>query len=224
MIPRLLADRATVAVLAGAVYGLLPVAGALASAVTRIWQPLAQAARASGDGTAALAALEQMTEADLATLLDDALDHWAVGGADSVPVLLDLTDDDAEDELPVSYVLYPGTVASPGGPLPTLVLASETPGAGVDDIRARCASNGWRPWDLTALPEVDPQWRIRADIASRSIEEIAHVDAEGWDDVTLWQAPEPILLPGQWRILLDRVQHVLVCGPAADGCTWPAGW
>ncbi|MER5627875.1 hypothetical protein ABT061_43315 [Streptosporangium sp. NPDC002544] len=51
--------------------------------------------------------------------------------ASVVPVMLDLPDDEADEPL-VSYALYLGTVASPGGPLPTLLLVPETPGAGVD--------------------------------------------------------------------------------------------
>ncbi|MFI6513285.1 hypothetical protein ACIBCT_37265 [Streptosporangium sp. NPDC050855] len=222
LIPRLLADRPTVAVLAGGVYGLWPTAGPLASPPTRAWHPLVRQAHDSGEGTRAWAAIEAMSDGDLAQVLDDALDHWAAGGATiASPVLLDLPhdqadEDEADDGPPVSYVLYPGTVTSPAGPLPTLVLAPESSGAGVEDLRARCASHGWQSWDLIASPEVDPAWRIRAEIASRSIEEIAHVDAEGGDDITLWQAPEAVRLPDNWWDLLDRVQHVLLCGPVAD--------
>ncbi|MET9067779.1 hypothetical protein [Streptosporangium sandarakinum] len=220
LIPRLLADRPTVAVLAGGVYGLWPGAGPLASPSTRAWHPLVRQAHESGDGTQAWAAIEAMSDGDLAQVLDDALDHWAAGGAPLTAVLLDLPDDqdDEADAGPlVSYALCPCTVTSPGGPLPTLLLVPETPGAGVGDLRERCASHGWQSWDLTAVPEVDPAWRIRAVIGSHSIEEIAHVDVDGWDDITLWQASEAVRLPDDWWDLLDRVQHVLVCGPTADG-------
>ncbi len=40
---------------------------------------------------------------------------------------------------------------------------------------------------------------------------------KGWDDVTLWEAPEPVTLPEEWWELVDRAEHVLLCGPAADG-------
>ncbi len=98
LIPQLLAveDRATIAVLAGAVYGLVGAPGVFASPTTRAWQPLARAAHESGDNTAALAALDQMTDQAVAELLDDALDHWAAGGADITPILLDLGEADEE--------------------------------------------------------------------------------------------------------------------------------
>jgi len=220
LIPHLLADRPTVAVLAGGVYGLWPTAGPFSSPPTRAWHPLVRHAHASGDGTQAWAAIEALSDGDLEQVLDDALDHWAAGGATITPALLDLPDDhddDQDDEPLVGYALHPYTVASAAGTLPTLLLVPETPGAGVDDLRARCASNGWQSWDLTATPDLDPAWRIRAVIASHSIEEVAHVNAEGDDDLTLWQAPEAVRLPDEWWDLLDRVQHVLLCGPAADG-------
>ncbi|WP_019982786.1 MULTISPECIES: hypothetical protein [unclassified Streptomyces] len=77
--------RPTLAALAGAVYGLElnePVARSPhVSATTRSWAPLARAAAKSSDGTAAYAAVEQMTAEEAADLLEDALDHWALGGA-----------------------------------------------------------------------------------------------------------------------------------------------
>lgn len=77
--------RATLAALAGAVYGLKLNAGAqhstTVSAATRSWSPLARAAAETGDGTAAFAAVAEMDETQAAELLDDALNHWAAGGA-----------------------------------------------------------------------------------------------------------------------------------------------
>ncbi|MFI6883953.1 hypothetical protein [Streptosporangium canum] len=221
VIPLLLADRATIAVLAGAVYGLLPVAGSFASPATRTWQPLARQANGSGDGAAALVALERMPAEEVADLLDDALDHWAAGGADLTPILLDLgAADEAEPEPGAdavggapSYALFPGVVnTSHGGPLPIVILEPQTPGAGAEDLRSRC---GWPEWDLTAVPEPDPAWRLRMSIATQSMETIAHVDHEGWDDVVLWEAPEATQLPDEWWHLVDRTEHVLLCGPAA---------
>jgi hypothetical protein len=220
LVSRLLAaDCATIAVLAGAVYGTLPAgAGVLASPATHAWQPLAHHANASGDGAGALAALEAMTSHDREALLQDALDHWAAGGlpADALHLLhldLDEVDDPGPETTGPIYALSPGTVETPGGPLPMVVLVPETPAAGLDDIHRRC---GWPAWDMTILPEADPSWRMRMEIATRSIAEIVHVDGEGWDDVLLWQAPEPVSLPQQWWDLVDRVQQVLLCGPAAD--------
>jgi hypothetical protein len=223
LIPKALGDRALVAVLAGAVYGMLPTGGAFASAATRAWMPAARAARASGDGTAALAALEAMEAGDVAELLEDALDHWAAGGAG--PDLFQVVDldppgsatrgtDSRTEPFPAvpSYAVLPGTVTmSDGRPLPSLTLEPETPGAGYDDLRQR---TGWRPWDMRELPELDTSWRLRVDIATRSLQQLVHVDDEGFDDVTLWEAARTVTLPEQWWDLLDRAQHVLVSGPA----------
>ncbi|BDT39478.1 hypothetical protein [Streptomyces yaizuensis] len=82
---QVVADRPTLAALAGAVYGLSLNAGAVqsprVSGATRSWVPLAQAARESGDGAVALAAVEALSDEDAAALLDDVLDHWAAAGA-----------------------------------------------------------------------------------------------------------------------------------------------
>ncbi|MEU7745400.1 hypothetical protein [Nonomuraea sp. NPDC049158] len=32
----------------------------------------------------------------------------------------------------------------------------------------------------------------------------------------LWQAPEAVPLPDEWFDLVDRAQHMLLAGPAAD--------
>ncbi|GAA5768122.1 hypothetical protein Aros01_04630 [Streptosporangium roseum] len=101
---------------------------------------------------------------------------------------------------------------SHGGPLPIVILEPETPGAGADDLRSRY---GWPEWDLSVIPEPDPAWRLRMNIATQSMETIAHVDHEGWSDVVLREAPEVTKLPDDWWHLLDRTEHVLLCGPAA---------
>ncbi|MGR6924260.1 hypothetical protein ACU635_59205 [[Actinomadura] parvosata] len=98
LIPRLLTQRPTVAMLACAVFGWLPGAG-LASATTRAWQPLAQQAHRDGDGTAAFTAVADMTPEQVSELLEDALDMWAAGAADVHLVHLDDDPDDALDEL-----------------------------------------------------------------------------------------------------------------------------
>ncbi|MFB7584570.1 MULTISPECIES: hypothetical protein [Streptomyces] len=74
--------RPTLAALAGAVYGELAGRGGMtfASPTTRAWAPLARAVNAGeGDGGAALAAVEAMDDAAASDLLEDALDHWAMG-------------------------------------------------------------------------------------------------------------------------------------------------
>lgn len=221
LIPKLLqGDRATVAVLAGAVYGLVPTTGGpLASAVTRAWVPKARAAHDSGDGSDALGAVDAMLAGDVAALLDDALDHWAAGGADPedppVRVItpadlgLDATDFEAPEH-PV-YGVIPGTVALPDGKLlPSLTLYPETPGGGIEDLRRR---TGWSAWPTGALPGLDYNWRVRVDIATRSLTELVSVDADGWDDLVLWRAAETVTLPPYWWDVLDRSQRMLVAGP-----------
>ncbi|MEU6718326.1 hypothetical protein ABZ897_43245 [Nonomuraea sp. NPDC046802] len=214
LIPLLEADRATIAVLAGSLYVLLP--GGLGSLppVAQAWQPLAMHARLSNDGWQALAALQAMNDTDVHDLLDNVLDHWAAGGADLRFLALALHDgeDDDEDDAGPSpeYALVPGLMQASRGPLPALFLDPKTSAAGVDDLRGRC---GWQPWDMTVVPEVDPFWWLRMEIATRSISEIAHTDLEGWDDVTLWQSPEPVPVARDWWDLVDRVEQVLLCGP-----------
>ncbi|CAM5593826.1 hypothetical protein [Streptomyces abikoensis] len=236
-------DRATVAALAGAVYGTLPGgAGAFASQTTHQWKPTARAAHTSKDGTTALAAVEAMTTEQLSDLLEDALDHWAMGGADPdnlVEVItpedlgmdpedvaaalaphaqVDFADDKAAYENRpgwglADYALRPGFVEMPDGrPLPMLTLEPRSPEAGADDLALRCR---WKPWhlDLDDFPAVDVNWRVRADIPSHTLEEVAHIDAEGFDDVALWHTETDAKVPDEWWQLMDVASHVLLCGP-----------
>ncbi|MEU9019206.1 hypothetical protein [Actinomadura sp. NPDC048394] len=225
-----LPDRATVATIAGAVYGLLPSAGPLAAAATRTWQPLAQRAHRSGQAAPALEALEAMTSEQVAELLDDALDHWAVGGMD--PGMISLTDPatllgDAPGTEPptgpasspptglVSYALCPAVVPGPGDrPVPALVFEPETAAAEAEDLRARC---DWPQWNLDGLPAVRTDWRLRVQIATRSLVQVARVAADGVDDLIIWDAGQAVPLPQEWFDLLDRAQHVVLCGPSAPG-------
>jgi hypothetical protein len=75
--------RPTLAALAAAVYGMLPLPpGPGASPATRSWEPLAKAAKTDpGAGTEALATVMMMDDEAAADLLEDSLDHWAAGGA-----------------------------------------------------------------------------------------------------------------------------------------------
>ncbi|MFB4282333.1 hypothetical protein ACBJ59_44060 [Nonomuraea sp. MTCD27] len=118
LIPRLLTERPTVAVLACAVFGWLPGVG-LASETTRVWQPLAQQAHRDGDGTAAFDAVAAMTSEQASDLLEDALDMWAAGAADVHLVELDDPDMDAGDlDATPFYALYPMTVPTAMGRCP----------------------------------------------------------------------------------------------------------
>ncbi|QHC33857.1 hypothetical protein [Streptomyces sp. HF10] len=89
LIPKVVKEkRATLAALAGAVYGAVPTVGFAASDTTRQWAPLARTAMQAGSGDEAFAAVDAMDEAAAAALLDDALDHWAMGDG---PVLAKLS-------------------------------------------------------------------------------------------------------------------------------------
>ncbi|WP_285783241.1 hypothetical protein [Microbispora sp. NBRC 16548] len=216
LFPELLADRATVAALAGAVYGLVPVVGMLASPTTSAWQDLARYVKEHPGSADAVDALSLMSDEEAGDLLNDTLDHWSVAGADISIVTADVPEPGSVpgDEPPApAYAVCPGTVHAGGGPLPMLVLVPETPGAGTDDIRDRC---GWPAWDMSTLPPMDPDWRLRMDIATRSAQTIAHLDAAGWDDLILWQASETVSLPPVWFDLVDQKEHVLLIGPADD--------
>lgn len=54
---------------------------------------------------------------------------------------------------------------------------------------------------------------MRVNIATRTLRTIARIDTEGYDDVVLWEAAEYVELPEQWWDLVDRAQHIVVCGP-----------
>jgi hypothetical protein len=76
MAKAMLQKRATLAALAGAIYGTLP-AGPIASVATREWAVHAQYAKDSGRGLHALASVEAMTDEHAADLLEDTLDGRA---------------------------------------------------------------------------------------------------------------------------------------------------
>ncbi|GAA2301800.1 hypothetical protein GCM10010234_50910 [Streptomyces hawaiiensis] len=55
------------------------------------------------------------------------------------------------------------------------------------------------------------------DIATRSLECIARIQPDGWDEEPhLWDASETVTLPETFWDLLDRAQQVLVAGPVTD--------
>ncbi|MFD9453481.1 hypothetical protein ACFWBC_10370 [Streptomyces sp. NPDC059985] len=250
---RLPENRATLAALAGSPFGILPTVGAFASETTRAWALLARAATAERQGDVALAAVVAMTESQASELLEDALDHWAVGGAGPEEVadmrpekiadmlrVLGLRPEDLGMEPPEGseeadpyadimmfkefsdskgwvggdYTLHPGFVELPDGrPLPLIAFEPGADRAGLEDLRARC---GWLPWNGRAddFPELDVNWRVRARIGAQALEEVAHTDAEGWDDIRLWRGEAKA--PHDWWDLLDRAEHVLLCGPVTS--------
>lgn len=232
--------RATLAALAGAIYGTLPTAGAFASETTHTWALLARASMAEREGAAALAAVEAMTEPQVSELLEDALDHWAMGGAspeqvaDMVKVIgpedLDMEPEEVANAVDpyadialfadspgwagVDYALHLGFVEMPDGrPLPLIVFEPRTERAGIEDLHNRC---GWRPWNGRGsdFPEMDFNWRIRTRITTQVLEELAHTDRDGWDDIRLWRGEAKV--PGEWWDLLDVASHALLCGPVAS--------
>ncbi|MFI8888622.1 hypothetical protein [Streptomyces sp. NPDC053813] len=75
-------QRPTLAALAAAIYATLPSPGFVASPTTQEWARLARAGKTDAAVAAeALAAVETMDDAAASDLLEDALDHWAMGGA-----------------------------------------------------------------------------------------------------------------------------------------------
>ncbi|MEW1551336.1 hypothetical protein [Streptomyces tsukubensis] len=245
-------ERGTLAALAGAVYGPLPSPGFVASQATQEWAPLARAGKADPvAAAAALAAVEAMSDDAASDLLEDALDHWAVGGigADEVTdmiktvmspgapprqrpadpldglraagvtvVTLDdlgLGDDVDPYHLAPAYGVFPGYTGPESDPdrMPMLTLYPETEDAGIDDLEAR---TDWEHWGLHGLPDSDPQWRVRARIADRSLQGLVHTRPDGADGVELWRATEAVSMPQQWWDLLDRTRHVLVTGPVTE--------
>ncbi|MFZ3476019.1 hypothetical protein ACODT4_44315 [Streptomyces sp. 2.9] len=234
---RLPEQRATLAALAGAIYGTLPAAGAFASETTHTWALLARAATAGAQGSAALAAVEAMAEPQASELLEDALDHWAMGGASAEelasritvigPRDLDMTAEEVPDLFaPIAlfadspgwtggdYALHLGFVEmTDGRPLPLIAFEPRTERAGLEDLHTRCR---WAPWSgrAEAFPELDVNWRVRARIGTQALEELAHTDAEGWDDIRLWRGEAKV--PSKWWDLLDVSSHALLCGPVAS--------
>ena len=238
-------QRPTLTALAAAVFGLVPTPGAFASPTTQEWAPLARAGKSDPAAAAeALAAVEAMDDASASELLEDALDHWAVGGADPDEIAnmvkvvhdapprqrpadpmdafrkagvkvftlddLDLGDVDAYHLAPNYGVTLMKTSTPDDRPMPMLVLYPETDDAGIEDLERR---TDWEHWGLHGMPDMDPNWRVRARIADRSLQGLVHVGPDGKDGIELWRAAETVSLPAHWWDLLDRVQHVLIAGP-----------
>ncbi|WP_331448850.1 hypothetical protein [Streptomyces prasinus] len=204
---RVLKDRATLAGLAGTCYLTLVGASVQHSAavdpVTRGWAARVHGKAFSADAEAGLRAVAEMSEGEAQDLLEDTLDHWAGPGASVATVGLadrrtdappgemmdhfcetginvvtlddlDLLADDL-DGVP-RYAMLPGRTALPNGrPLPMLSLQCETAGAGIEDLRRR---TDWQSWDGREMPALDVNWRVRADIATRSLRCLVQIDTE----------------------------------------------
>lgn len=211
-------DRVTLAALAGAVYGLLPTAGPFAASATREWHPHARRAHETGDAAAALAALDALPADYAAAVLDDALDHWAAGGLSPDQIrIVDLSEElEAEMEKAAgdvaAYAVSPQIIGADTMMAPALIFEPETAAAEREDLAAQ---TGWPAWTLAGFPAERDNWRLRVDIATRSLREIARIDADGFDDLTLWEADEAVTMPAEWWDLLDRAQRVILCGPCA---------
>lgn len=70
---------------------------------------------------------------------------------------------------------------------------------------------GWK--DPGRLGQVDFNWRLRMVIGAEGIEEIVHVDAMGYDDVSLWRCKPASKVPEAFWDRMDRAGHALVVGP-----------
>ncbi|MEV6425043.1 hypothetical protein [Streptomyces sp. NPDC051662] len=238
--------RATLAVLAGAVYGTVPAVGLAASDTTRQWAPLARTAMQAGTGDEAFAAVDAMGEAAAAALLDDALDHWAMGDgpglaeavrkvaegasqrgtADPMDAfraaginVVTLDDLDLPDDVDTYHLAENYGVFVGQTTTPDgqpLPMLTLYPESEGAGIEDLEARTDWDHWGLHGMPDVDPSWRLRATIADRSLSGLVHVDDDGQDDIELWRAAQTVSLPADWWALLDRAQHVLVVGPVKE--------
>lgn len=245
--PKVVADRATLAGLAGAVFLTSSAAPMPPSAgpAARAWIERASDAARTSRAEATLRAVAELSEEDAADLLEVSLDAWAVSGA-AYPAVGLLRDLAAQQQRPTDpldtfreagikvvtlddlglgddidpYHLAPNygvvlmqTTTPDGQPMPMLVLYPETEDAGIEDLERRTA---WEHWGLHGLPDLDPHWRLRANVADRSLSGLVHVGPDGEDDVELWRAAESVSLPTAAWDLYDRVQHVLIAGPVKD--------
>ncbi|MFI8265320.1 hypothetical protein [Streptomyces sp. NPDC085665] len=238
-------QRATLAALAGAVYGGLAGRGGMtfSSSTTQAWTPLARAANANpAAGAEALAAVEAMDDVAASDLLEDALDHWAMGSplpSDFVEKLAEapprkrpadplaafreagvkvftLDDLDLGDDIDTYYLApnYGVTLMKTNTPdgQPMPMLVLY-PETEDAGIEDLEARTDWEHWGLHGMPDMDPHWRVRARLADRSLRGLVHVGPDGKDDHELWRAAETVSLPANWWDLLNRAQHVLVSGP-----------
>lgn len=245
--PAVVADRATLAGLVGAVF-LTPSQAPVqetpaAGPAARAWIEQAHGTFQTSGAEAVLRAVGELNEGAAADLLGESLDGWASSGAARAGIglagpmeapprqrpadprdafrkagvkVFTLDDLDLGDDLD-PYHLAPNygvtlmqTTTPDGRPMPMLVLFSETEDAGIEDLERRTA---WEHWGLHGMPDMDPSWRLHANIADRSLSCMVHVGPDGEDDVELWRAAESVTLPTAAWDLFEAFQHVLVAGP-----------
>jgi len=214
---------APLAAFAVSVLAPLPTLGwaSVSSSTTRTLYPLIR--EAAGLGAQPLArgpepfakAAQELTEEQLADLLEDALDLSMMVGLTAgedmpepdirfIDVPMRETDDD-----PV-YALMPGSLdTSAGQRWPSLTLVPEAGDAGA----AHLSSLGIPSFKLPRLPALDPRWCVEVDVRTSSIARIARTDWDdegGDEDTELWRAPEPHPLPASWLADLDYAQRCLL--------------
>ncbi|MET9399294.1 hypothetical protein [Kitasatospora sp. NPDC002965] len=213
---------APVVALAAAVYATHPGPGWVASETTRALWPAIRALADRGHADDLVAAAARLLPGQRRELLEDTLDMAMLTGMTHEQIVehmppvevITIPVPEPEPDTEGTYGVLVGQVTmGDGRPLPMLTLYPETPTAGLDDLRRR---TDWRDWDGITLPPIDFNWRLRTDIATRSLTELVHIDSEGWDGELLWRAGESVTLPQPWWDLLDRAQHVLVVGPSDD--------
>lgn len=216
LIPRVANSPVAVAALAGGALGILPQGtGVFLPDQVRAWL---QVLHEQADDAAPVHVLTLMPTDHRRELLETALDFWAAGAAEP-PVFKTLTLNEPNDDEPVYGVtLFELTATGPHGSqrLPMLILHAQSGTAGLEDLLGRC---GLPAWEDRALPPTDARWRVRFDIATRSLEGIARIDSDGFDDVVLFDASEQVTLPDHWWNLVDTTETVLLCGPVGDEAT-----
>jgi hypothetical protein len=238
-----------------------PDAGSLASEPTQMFFRLVQQARDhGGDARMMCTGVEMMNRADRAALLEDALDLWTfyghkhpglMRGQDSGPenlagIAITVPGSDPEDAGPgtvvdVSGLIHPATYGAQTdmtvtgfGRVASVALFAhpETPEAGYDDLRERCA---WEPLIPQGLPEEDPAWVLKIDQASGALLGIVRLldatllpEQPHWEwrsdvyDVILWRAPVLKSVSAEWLEAARDRGSALLYGPLDITGTKPA--
>ncbi|MFE6904030.1 hypothetical protein ACFVFJ_45745 [Streptomyces sp. NPDC057717] len=234
-----------------------PDAGGLAAKPTQVFFHLVQQARTSGDARMMAAGVEMMPRADRAALLEDALDMWTFYGHKHPGLMrgqgsssVDLSDtitvpggtpeeagagtvvDLSGLDHPASYGARADMTLTGFGRVASVALFAhpETPEAGYDDLRERCA---WDPLIPEGLPEKDPAWVLKVDQTTGALLGIVRLldatllpDQPHWEwrpdlyDVLLWRAGERKAASPAWLEAARQRGSALLYGPFdATGAT-----